>query len=192
MAFPLPGGEQLRIGGMVCEDMWTGDGRGSTNPRRDPDRAERPAFEHDKQDVRLNLAVARVTETGLLLIYCNQVGGRTSWCSTAPRCPQRRSPPGGPGQGFEEDLLITTWRRGDVWTSSRGASSQRSRDRKPSPSNPGLARLCRQEPLPGRGAGLSGGDSALSAVVAVDALGPERVHAVMMPSRYFDQQPRGC
>ena len=39
--------------------------------------------------------------------------------------------------------------------------------------------------FPGVVLGLSGGiDSALSAVVAVDALGPERVHAVMMPSRY--------
>jgi NAD+ synthetase len=36
--------------------------------------------------------------------------------------------------------------------------------------------------------GLSGGiDSALTAVVAADALGPERVHAVMMPSRYTSE-----
>ncbi len=63
---------------MVCEDMWTEDvaeGLGESGaeilivPNGSP-------FEHDKQDVRLNLAVARVTETGLPLIYCNQVGGQ--------------------------------------------------------------------------------------------------------------------
>src|SRR5690606_40636810 len=78
MAFPLPGGEQLRIGGMVCEDMWTGDVAEGLEesgaeilivPNGSP-------FERDKQDVRLNLAVARVTETRLPLIYCNQVGGQ--------------------------------------------------------------------------------------------------------------------
>ena len=63
---------------MVCEDMWTGDVAEGLEesgaeilivPNGSP-------FEHDKQDVRLNLAVARVTETGLPLIYCNQVGGQ--------------------------------------------------------------------------------------------------------------------
>ena len=39
--------------------------------------------------------------------------------------------------------------------------------------------------------GLSGGvDSALTLAIAVDALGAERVHAVMMPSRYTSQMSR--
>jgi len=43
--------------------------------------------------------------------------------------------------------------------------------------------------FPGVVLGLSGGiDSALSAAVAADALGPERVHAVMMPSRYTSDE----
>ena len=47
--------------------------------------------------------------------------------------------------------------------------------------------------FPGVILGLSGGiDSALSAAVAVDALGPDRVHCVMMPSKYtVADQPRG-
>ena len=41
---------------------------------------------------------------------------------------------------------------------------------------------------PGALLGLSGGiDSALALVVAVDALGPERLEAVLMPSRYTSQ-----
>ncbi|HEX2478352.1 MAG TPA: NAD+ synthase, partial [Geminicoccaceae bacterium] len=190
--FPLPGGEQLRIGGMVCEDMWTGDVAEGLEesgaeilivPNGSP-------FEHDKQDVRLNLAVARVTETGLPLIYCNQVGGQdelvfdgASFVLNADRRLVAQA------KGFEEDLLLTRWRRGgdDVWTCVEGRIE---------PTVEGLEAIYQAMSLglrdyvdknrfPGVVLGLSGGiDSALSAAVAVDALGAERVHAVMMPSRY--------
>jgi NAD+ synthase len=195
MAFPLPGGEQLRIGGMVCEDMWTGDVAEGLEesgaeilivPNGSP-------FEHDKQDVRLNLAVARITETGLPLIYCNQVGGQDELvfdgasfvlnadCRLAAQA-----------KGFEEDLLLTRWRRGgdDVWVCVEGRIE---------PAVEGLEAIYRamclglgdyvdKNRFPGVVLGLSGGiDSALSAAVAVDALGPERVHAVMMPSRYTSE-----
>ena len=191
MAFPLPGGEQLRIGGMVCEDMWTGDVAEGLEesgaeilivPNGSP-------FEHDKQDVRLNLAVARVTETGLPLIYCNQVGGQdelvfdgASFVLNADRRLVAQA------KGFEEDLLITRWRRGDDgWTCVEGRIE---------PTVEGLEAIYQamwlglrdyvdKNRFPGVVLGLSGGiDLALSAAVAVDALGAERVHAVMMPSRY--------
>ena len=192
IAFPLPGGEQLRIGGMVCEDMWTGDVAEGLEesgaeilivPNGSP-------FEHDKQDVRLNLAVARVTETGLPLIYCNQVGGQdelvfdgASFVLGADRRLVAQA------KGFEEDLLLTRWRLGgdDVWACIEGRIE---------PAVEGLEAIYQAMSLglrdyvdknrfPGVVLGLSGGiDSALSAAVAVDALGPERVHAVMMPSRY--------
>ena len=192
IAFPLPGGEQLRIGGMVCEDMWTGDVAEGLEesgaeilivPNGSP-------FEHDKQDVRLNLAVARVTETGLPLIYCNQVGGQdelvfdgASFVLGADRRLVAQA------KGFEEDLLLTRWRRGDddLWACVEGRVE---------PAVEGLEAIYQAMSLglrdyvdknrfPGVVLGLSGGiDSALSAAVAVDGLGPERVHAVMMPSRY--------
>jgi NAD+ synthase len=192
MAFPLPAGEQLRIGGMVCEDMWTGDvaeGLEETGaeilivPNGSP-------FEHDKQDVRLNLAVARVTETGLPLIYCNQVGGQdelvfdgASFALGADRRLVAQA------KGFEEDMLITSWRRDedDVWACVEGRIE---------PAVEGLEAIYQamclglgdyvdKNRFPGVVLGLSGGiDSALSAAVAVDALGPERVRSVMMPSRY--------
>jgi NAD+ synthase len=192
MAFPLPGGEQLRIGGLVCEDMWTGDVAEALEesgaeilivPNGSP-------FEHDKRDVRLNLAVARVTETGLPLIYCNQVGGQdelvfdgASFALDADRRLVAQA------KAFEEDLLLTRWRRGagEVWRCSEGRIT---------PPVDGLEAIYRamclglrdyvdKNRFPGVVLGLSGGiDSALSAAVAVDALGPARVHAVMMPSRY--------
>ncbi len=125
MAFPLPGGDQLRIGGMVCEDMWTGEVAEALQesgaeilivPNGSP-------FEHDKLDVRLNLAVARVTETGLPLIYCNQVGGQdelvfdgASFVLDADRRLAAQA------RGFEEQLLITRWQRGEgeVWRCIEG------------------------------------------------------------------------
>jgi NAD+ synthase len=192
MAFPLPeGSDQLRIGGMVCEDMWTEDVAEGLQesgaeilivPNGSP-------FEHDKQDVRMNLAVGRVTETGLPLIYCNQVGGQDelvfdggSFVLNADRRLAAQA------KAFEEDLLITRWRRGDeVWACVDGRMT---------PPVEGLEAIYRamclglrdyvdKNGFPGVVLGLSGGiDSALSAVVAVDALGAQRVHAVMMPSRY--------
>jgi NAD+ synthase len=194
MAFPLAGrgGDQVRLGGMVCEDMWTGDVAEGLEesgaeilivPNGSP-------FEHDKQDVRMNLAVARVTETGLPLIYCNQVGGQdelvfdgASFVLNADRRLAAQA------KAFEEDLLITTWRRGadEVWSCAPGRIT---------PPIEGLEAIYRamclglrdyvdKNRFPGVVLGLSGGiDSALSAAVAVDALGRERVHAVMMPSRY--------
>ena len=191
MAFPVPGGEQLRIGGMVCEDMWTGD----VAEGLDESGAEilivpnGSPFEHDKQDVRLNLAVARVTETGLPLIYCNQVGGQdelvfdgASFVLGADRRLVAQA------KGFEEDLLITRWRRGDeVWTCVEGRIEPAVEGSEAiyQAMSLGLRDYVDKNRFPGVVLGLSGGiDSALSAVVAVDALGPERVHAVMMPSRY--------
>jgi NAD+ synthase len=191
MAFTFPGGDQLRIGGMVCEDMWTEEVAEALQetgaeilivPNGSP-------FEHDKPDVRLNLAVARVTETGLPLIYCNQVGGQdelvfdgASFVLNADRRLAAQA------RAFEEQLLITRWRRdGELWRCVQGELAR------PLPELEaiyramclGLADYVDKNRFPGVVLGLSGGiDSALSAAVAVDALGPERVHAVMMPSRY--------
>jgi NAD+ synthase len=193
MAFPLgDGGDPVRIGGMVCEDMWTEDvAEGLQESGADilivPNGSP---FESDKQDVRMNLAVARVTETGLPLLYCNQVGGQdelvfdgASFVLNADRRLAAQA------KSFEEDLLITRWRRGEdeVWACVDGSVT---------PPIEGLEAVYRamclglrdyvgKNGFPGVVLGLSGGiDSALSAVVAVDALGAQRVHAVMMPSRY--------
>ena len=80
-AGPLPGPVNvrgLRLGLMVCEDMWYGD----VAECLEESGAEVLAvingspFETDKMDERLQLAVARVVETALPLIYVNQVGGQ--------------------------------------------------------------------------------------------------------------------
>ena len=71
----------------------------------------------------MNLAVARVTETGLPLIYCNQVGGQdelvfdgASFVLNADRRLAAQA------KSFDEDLLITRWRRGEdgIWACVAG------------------------------------------------------------------------
>jgi len=194
--FRLKDGSQIRLGVMICEDMWTEDVAEGLEesgaeiliiPNGSP-------FEHDKPDVRLNLAVARVTETGLPLVYGNQVGGQDelvfdggSFVLNADLSLAAQSPM------FETDLLITHWRRGedDRWSCAKAAMTP------PPPDLEaiyqamclGLRDYVRKNRFPGVVLGLSGGiDSALTAAVAADALGPERVHAVMMPSRYTSDE----
>src|SRR5262249_4595105 len=68
----------VRLGLMICEDMWL--------PEVTECLAETGAeilmlgngspYEHEKQDDRIQLAVQRVTESGLPIIYVNQVGGQ--------------------------------------------------------------------------------------------------------------------
>ena len=193
LRLPLKGGGTIRLGVMVCEDMWFEDvaeGLGESGaqilvvPNGSP-------FEHGKVDQRLQLAVARVTETGLPLLYVNQVGGQdelvfdgASFALDAQRRLVAQAP------GFVETLSLTTWRSedGEVWVPAGPGEIAA-----PLPELEtiyramvlGLRDYVDKNRFPGVVLGLSGGiDSALSALVAVDALGPERVHAVMMPSRY--------
>ncbi|MBT4937885.1 MAG: NAD+ synthase, partial [Rhodospirillaceae bacterium] len=78
---PVPGPiafKGIKLGVMICEDMWNGD----VTECLDESGAEilivlnGSPFEVDKTDQRLNLAVARVSESGLPLVYVNLVGGQ--------------------------------------------------------------------------------------------------------------------
>ena len=78
---PLPGPVNfrgVRLGVMICEDMWTDE----VTECLEESGAEilvvlnGSPFEIDKVDQRLNLAVARVTESRLPIVYVNQVGGQ--------------------------------------------------------------------------------------------------------------------
>ncbi len=97
---------------------------------------------------------------------------------------------------WREALVKTEWRRGadGSWRPEKGALV-------PPTEEPaaiyramvlGLGDYVRKNKFPGVVLGLSGGiDSALSAAVAVDALGADKVHCVMMPSRYTSRdKPR--
>ena len=195
---PLPGPmpfRGFRLGVMVCEDMWF------------PDVAEclqesgaeflvvlnGSPFDTDKRDDRLSHAVSRVTESGLPLIYVNQVGGQdelvfdgASFVLGADRGLRVQ------GAAFVEQLIPTRWKRG-----TNGALDCAAGERAAELSDHeaiyramvlGLRDYVNKNGFPGVLIGMSGGiDSALTAAVAVDALGPVRVHGVRLPSRFTSQ-----
>jgi len=191
---PLPAAVPFRgltLGLPVCEDIWTPAVTGHL-ARQKVDLMVVPngsPFEAGKDHVRRDLARARVAETGIPLIYLNQVGGQdelvfdgTSFALGADGTVLLQMP------AFEEALTVTTWRRGPGgWAAVDGHQA-------PLPENLGqiygamvlgLRDYVNKNRFPGVVLGLSGGiDSAISAAVAVDALGAERVWCLMLPSRY--------
>jgi len=182
---------EVRLGIMVCEDMWT--------PEITETLAESGAeilvvpngspYEHGKQDHRIQLAGARTVESSLPIIYVNQVGGQdelvfegASFALGSDATLKAQLP------AWQEAVALTRWRRGNRgWSCTEGEVVE-----------PrfglagiyhammlGLRDYVEKNRFPGVVLGLSGGiDSALSAAVAVDALGPGRVRALMMPSPF--------
>ena len=193
----MPGPVQLRgmrLGLPICEDIWT------------PDVIECLAesgaeiiislnaspFDLAKADARMAHAVSRVHEAGLPLIYVNMVGGQDelvydggSFVLGADGRLAAHLP------SFSE-TTVTVQLGNDF-----GALSVTGQI---SPPDEGMGALYRgltlglrdyidKNGFPGVVLGLSGGiDSAIVAALAVDALGPDRVHAVMMPSPYTSQE----
>jgi NAD+ synthase len=183
-----------RIGLMVCEDWWF--------PAVSETLAETGAemllsinaspFEDGKSGQRVQLAVSRVVETGLAFLFVNQVCGQdelvfdgASFVLNPDRSLAAVLP------SFREQVAVTEWRRQD------GLLVCTPQALPPEPSTHeqtyrclclGLADYVRKNGFPGVLLGLSGGiDSALSAAIAVDALGADRVRAVMLPSPYTSQ-----
>jgi NAD+ synthase len=150
-------------------------------------------FEASKEEVRLNIAVSRVVESGLALAYLNQVGGQDelvfdggSFVLNPDRSLALQMP------AWTEALTLTHWRRdGARWICEPGAKASLP-DGLESIYHAmmlGLGDYVRKNRFPAVVLGLSGGiDSALTAAVAVDALGKDRVRCVMMPSRYTAQE----
>ncbi|MCG8546702.1 MAG: NAD+ synthase, partial [Alphaproteobacteria bacterium] len=196
---PMPGPinfRDVRIGVPICEDIWTPDvteclGESGAEILLVPNGSP---FEIDKRDDRQMHAVARVTETGLPLVYLNQVGGQDELvfdgssfvlnadCSLALQAPSWR-----------EALMMTEWTRdaAGIWHCAPGEIVPPSEGLEAmyGAMMLGLRDYVRKNGFPGIVLGLSGGiDSALSAAVAVDALGADNVQAVMMPSPYTSQE----
>ena len=196
---PLPGPvnfKGVRLGVMVCEDMWVED----VAECLEESAAELlvvingSPFEWDKYDERMQLAVARVVETGLPLVYVNQVGGQDelvfdggSFVLNADRALAAQMP------AFETGVALTDWQRGDddAWHCEGSQMSPLEEGLEPiyRALVLGLRDYVGKNGFPGVVIGLSGGiDSALSAAIATDALGAEQVRCVMMPSPYTSRE----
>jgi NAD+ synthase len=146
----------------------------------------------DKDEVRLNIAVARVTESGLPVLYVNQIGGQdelvfdgASFALHADRSLALQLP------AFRECVVTTRWQRaGNTWRCEGPVASLEDRDQADySACVLGLRDYVDKNRFPGVVLGLSGGiDSALCAAMAVDALGAGRVRCVMLPYRFTAQE----
>ncbi len=194
---PMPGPITLRgvrIGVPVCEDIWGPDvvecvaetgGEILLVPNGSP-------YWREKTATRLNIAVARVVESGLPLVYLNMVGGQdelvfdgASFGLNADRSFAFQLP------AFCEAVVTTKWvREGGTWRClpSENAMIEEADEADYSACVLGLRDYVDKNGFKGVVFGLSGGiDSALCAAMAVDALGASRVRAVMLPYRYTSQ-----
>lgn len=181
----------VRIGVPICEDIWA--------PHVCDDLSARGAelllvpngspFEHDKDERRLAEVRLRVAETGLSMAFLNRVGGQDEIVFDGASFVVN------PGGGlalqmpdWEEASVVTRWNEtADGWRCAPGEVHPLEVD----PADlyhamiVGLRDYVNRNRFPGVLLGLSGGiDSHLSAAVAVDALGADRVRCVMLPSRY--------
>jgi NAD+ synthase len=181
----------IKLGVPICEDIWAErvcahlvklGAEMLLSPNGSP-------YEVDKDSLRQRQVRERVIETGLPLVYLNRVGGQDELVfdgssfvtnddgSIAVQLPD-----------FEEAMELTDWvRTPNGWRCEPG----RRADLSPYPEDMYRAMMLALRDyvgangFPGVLLGLSGGiDSALSAAVAVDALGADKVWCVMLPSKY--------
>ncbi|MCH9765977.1 MAG: NAD+ synthase [Alphaproteobacteria bacterium] len=195
---PMPGPIPFRgvkIGVPICEDIWREDVTECLEetgteilivPNGSP-------FDWKKPDVRLNVALARVTETGLPLAYVNQIGGQdelvfdgASFVLNGDHKPAIQMPT------WQENVTLTNWRKSENgWhCESQPLAALESGDAGAYQATVlGLRDYVEKNGFPSVVLGLSGGiDSALVAAIAVDALGPDCVHAVMLPYHYTSEE----
>src|SRR5437868_14615793 len=189
----------VRVGVPICEDIWLEESEDYENvieclaetgaeilvvPNGSP-------YARDKNDLRLSIAVARVTESGLPLVYLNQIGGQdelvfdgASFVLNAELSGAAQLP------AFEESIVTLNWTRSaDGWRCSGPVVPLVEGDKADYAACVlGLRDYVRKNGFPGVLLGISGGiDSALCAAIAVDALGAERVRGVMLPFRFTAQ-----
>jgi NAD+ synthase len=185
----------VKLGVPICEDIWTGDACESLT-RQNAELLIVPngsPYWIGKQEVRYDIAKERVAETGLALAYVNQVGGQdelvfdgASFVLNGDGTVAVQLP------AWEEALGPTEWRReGASWRCSPGEIVAIERDEAANylACVTGVRDYVNKNGFPGVVLGLSGGvDSALCAALAVDALGAERVHGVMLPYKYTSNE----
>ena len=195
---PLPEPIEFRgvkLGVPICEDIWQevvcshlaeAGAELLLVPNGSP-------YELDKDILREKLARSRVVETGLPLAYINRVGGQDELAfdgSSFVMHPDGERVVQMPD--WEEALLVTDWARvADGWRCE--TRSEHELDAFPADVYRAMMVALRdyvtRNGFPGVILGLSGGiDSALSAAVAVDALGPEKVWGVMLPSKFTSDE----
>ncbi len=180
----------VKIGVLICEDAWeSGPAREAKDlgaelllvPNASP-------YRDNKLLAREAMFAARFSETGLPIVYCNLTGGQDELVFDGrSMLMDGHGQLSDPGPLCEECLLLAEY---DPVT-----GELHGKDWKKAPVDPleelytvlvtGLRDYIHKNGFKDVVFGLSGGiDSGLTLALAVDALGPEHVHTVMMPSRH--------
>ena len=181
----------VRIGVPICEDAWFPD----VSETYEESGAEilivpnGSPYARDKYDRRMQAMVARVVETGLPLLYLNLVGGQDDQVFDGGSFALNRGAElAMQGPFFEESMIYVGYERGeDGWALVDGPKGvvpdEYERDYRAMVES--LRDYVRKNGFERVVLGLSGGvDSGLVATIAADALGPENVWCVMLPSQY--------
>ncbi|OFW04146.1 MAG: NAD+ synthase [Acidobacteria bacterium RIFCSPLOWO2_02_FULL_68_18] len=184
----------VRVGLPICEDIWL--------PACPAHLASKGAelllvpngspFEVEKFHQRLDLAGHRVVETGLPLVYVNQVGGQDELVFDGGSFVMNQNGTLAHLLPFwREALVLSHWRKQDGHYCCDGNAAWSAEPRLASIYSAmmlGLRDYVGKNGFRGIVLGLSGGiDSALTAAVAVDALGADRVRGVRLPSRFTSE-----
>ncbi|MFM6962007.1 MAG: NAD+ synthase [Polynucleobacter victoriensis] len=176
-----------KVGLIICEDAWHASAAAQAKhhgaellviPNASP-------YHLEKQYLREDVAKARVLETGLPLIYLNAVGGQDELVFDGASFALSKN-----GEialampHFKEDLAFIEYKNSDLVKTDITAPSSIEAQVYDALVL-GVKDYLGKNGFPGAIIGLSGGvDSALVLAIAVDALGADKVRAVMMPSRY--------
>ncbi len=186
----------VMIGLPICEDIWQPD---VCRHLADFDAEilisiNGSPYEINKDALRIEgVAKRRAADTGLPLAFLNRVGGQDELVfdgasfvvnSDGSLAVQMKD--------WEEQEVTTKWTKtAQGWRCDRGeiAPLAEGPEEIYSAMVMGLRDYVNRNGFPGVVLGLSGGiDSAACAAIAVDALGPERVWCVMLPSRFTGQE----
>jgi NAD+ synthase len=185
----------IEIGIPICEDIW---GHGLLSCFRDTRASlllvpNGSPYWRDKVAERIEIVRGAVRESGMPLVYLNQVGGQDELVfDGASFALDRRGELVASLPAFEEAVEILRYRRdAEGWTLVEGVNAVPQIGDKADYEAcvTGLRDYVEKNAFPGVVLGLSGGvDSALCAVMAVDALGSERVHCLMLPYRFTSKE----
>ena len=188
----------VRIGSPICEDSWwpevaeTLEESGAeilVVPNGSP-------YHRSKLDLRMRHMVARVVENRLPLAYLNSVGGQDDQIYDGASFVLNPGPDGGAEKTVQLPPFDEVIEHIDFARTERGWRAKPGRmDDQPDEWEQdyrammtGLRDYLRKNGFRKVLLGMSGGiDSALVATIAADAVGPENVRCVMLPSEYTSQ-----
>lgn len=197
---PMPGPinfRGVRIGVPICEDIWGDMDVCETLAESGAELLLVPngsPYVSEKMDVRHQVVIRQIIESGLPICYLNQLGGQDelmfdggSFVLNANHHLAIQM------NQFEDNLVLSTWRRGEdnTWACDEGAKANLPDKQEANwrACVMGLRDYVNKNGFANVVLGLSGGiDSAICAAMAVDALGEERVRCIMMPFDYTSEE----